>query len=137
MVVPARPWRAGADNDTLWQTAGDEEVAGKPPVQKNSGWESLVRMQALCLAGLCLLASVRAAPAGDAAGLYARITDAYMTGKFDDLDAALRQAAARTGDFTAEQKADVSYVRKALAECRPAWWARCKKGRKLRIRQAL
>lgn len=89
--------------------------------------------------GLCLLApgsaaTVRAADAGD---LYARITDAYMTGKFDDLHGALREAGTRMKDLTAEQKTDVLYVRRALVECRPAWWARCKKGQNVRIRQGI
>ena len=77
------------------------------------------------------------APAGEGANLHARIEKAYMAGDWDDLDAALRAAPKALGDLTDEQKADVAYVRTTLAQCRPAWWAACKAGKKTRIRQEL
>ena len=91
-----------------------------------------MRLHVSFLVGLCLLASARAsAPRSVSTGdLYARITDAYMMGNFDDIDDALGRAAGRMDSFTADQKADIRYVRQALAECRPAWWVRCKKARK-------
>jgi hypothetical protein len=90
------------------------------------------------LASLFLLTSAQAAkPGGDAGDLYSRITDTYMTGKFDDLKGALAQATRRMKDFTAEQKADILYVRRALAECRPKWWYACKVGKKTLIRQTI
>ncbi len=94
----------------------------------------------VCLpASLCLLTAALAAPARAADDhLYERIANAYMTGKFDDLSQALREAPKRMGELSAEQKADVLYVRQALGECRPAWWGLCKKGqKKVRIRQKL
>jgi hypothetical protein len=98
-----------------------------------------MELRILLVAALGLLApgpagAARAAEAGD---LYARIADAYMMGRFDELDEALREAGKRMGELTAEQKAGVLYVRKALAECRPAWWALSKKGRKTPVRQKL
>lgn len=91
----------------------------------------------LLVACLCLSAPWAPAPAraADAGDLHARITDAYMSGKFDDLDQALGEASKRTAVLTPEQKADVKYVREALTECRPAWWAQCKQGKPVRIRQ--
>jgi len=96
-----------------------------------------VELRAFIVAGLCLLVGVppASARAADADGLYARIADAYMTGKFDELDTALGGAAKQMDRFTDEQKADVVYVREALAECRPSWWAACKQGKQARIRQ--
>ena len=91
------------------------------------------------LASLCLVTSARAAaaPRGDAGDLYSSITDAYMTGKFDDLEGALDRAAKRMKDFTAAQKTDILYVRKTIAECRPKWWDACKAGKRTVIAQAI
>jgi hypothetical protein len=97
-----------------------------------------VKLYVSFLASLCLLTSARAAePGGDAGDLYSRITDTYMTDKFDDLKGALTKATGRLKDFTAEQKTDILYVRRALAQCRPKWWHECKAGKKTRIRQAI
>jgi hypothetical protein len=107
--------------------------------EENYRRENVVKLHITFVAGLCLLAVGPVAPARAAGAddLYARITDTYMTGKFEELDAALGDAAKRMKDFSAEQKTDVLYVRKALAECRPAWWTQTQKGRKTRIRQVL
>ena len=97
-----------------------------------------MKLRTFLAAGLCLLAAGAATSrAADATALYDRIADTYMMGKFEDLDKALAEAAKRMGDFTPEQKADVLYVREALAECRPAWWAACKQGKRVRIRQPI
>jgi len=94
---------------------------------------------ALFPACLCLLVSVArgAEPSADAGELYSKITDAYMTGKFTQLNAHLAQATRRMREFTPEQKADILYVRKAIAECRPKWWFACMAGRKTLIRQTI
>jgi len=97
-----------------------------------------VKLYISFLASLCLVASVPAAkPGGDAGDLYSSITDAYMTGKFDDLKDDLVKATRRMKDFTPAQKTDILYVRKAIAECRPKWWYACKAGRKTLIRQPI
>jgi len=90
--------------------------------------ETIVKLRAFLVASLCLLA---AAPAGAAEGgdLYARISDAYMMGETGKLSAALTEAAGSMGSFSDSQKADILYVRQALAECRPAWWDKCKTAR--------
>jgi len=98
-----------------------------------------MRLYASFLVSLCLpvLASAATTRPADAKDLYARITETYMMGKFDDLAVALKESTRRMKDFTAEQRVDILYVRKALAECRPAWWHACKKGKKVSITQAI
>jgi len=95
---------------------------------------------ALALAiGLTALAATAAAgapkpeaapvAAPDAGDLYARIAEAYMKGNWDELDAALRAPPRELSRLTPAQRADITYVRQAMAECRPAWWQPCKAGR--------
>lgn len=68
-----------------------------------------------------------AARAGD---FHARLLSAYMDGKWDELDKALAARPAELAGLTAEQRADVAYVRQAMAEARPPWWKLCKAGQK-------
>jgi len=73
----------------------------------------------------------KAAPAeskGDE--LLARITAAYMDGNWEDLDKALAARPAEMARLSRAQRADVDYVRQALAECHPAWWNILKAGKK-------
>ena len=97
-----------------------------------------MKLRIVFVASVCLwAAAATGARAADATALYDRIADAYMTGRFEDLDTALAEAAKRMVDFTPEQRTDVLYVRAALAECRPTWWAACKQGKRVRIRQPI
>jgi len=96
----------------------------------------------LCISfivSLCLpaLAGGASATKVDAGELYSKITDAYMTGKFDELKTSLAQSIRLMRHFTAQQRVDILYVRKALAECRPKWWDACKAGKKTFIKQPI
>ncbi len=92
---------------------------------------------ALCLAVLMGPAAPRAAAADPPEGLYDRLTWAYMDGSWDVLGQALAEAKRSSSSLTRDQREDVAYIARALAECRPGWWAACKAGRKTRIRQLL
>jgi hypothetical protein len=72
------------------------------------------------------------APSAQAAALHAKLTAAYMDGDWD----AVAQHLTAGGKLTMQRdmKADFDYVRSAMLECRPAWWAACKEGRKTPIR---
>ena len=59
--------------------------------------------------------------------LYDRVVEAYLTDKWDELDVMLNAQANDLATLTAPQAADVSYIRQALVECRPTWWAQSKK----------
>ena len=92
---------------------------------------------------LGLLAATAGAGGGSAANagpaiasrvdLYQRIVNAYRMAEFADLDKALQEPASAFAALSAEQQADVAYIRQALAECRPAWWLKCREGRKVDI----
>jgi len=73
-----------------------------------------------------------AATEGKADDLYARVASAYMDGRWEDLAKALAEAAKPAGAkaLGKEQRADVDYVRQAMAECRPAWWNALTAGKK-------
>ena len=97
----------------------------------------LISLSALLLAFACCAAPAaeqeKAVPAeGKGDELLARVTSAYMGGNWEDLDAALAAAAkpAAMKTLSKAQKADVDYVRQAMAECRPAWWNTLKAGKK-------
>ena len=62
--------------------------------------------------------------------LLARITAAYMDGNWEELDKALSARPAEMARLTRTQRADVDYVRQALAECRPPWWNTLKADKK-------
>ena len=68
-----------------------------------------------------------AAKAGD---FHPRLVSAYMDGKGDELDKALAARPAELAGLTPGQRADVAYVRQAMAEARPPWWKLCKAGQK-------
>ena len=104
-------------------------------------------MKSLCLSVLFVTAGVVATSAGARRptgaetappdGLYDRIVWAYMDGQWEELASALAAANKSAAPLTPPQRADVAYVRQALAECRPAWWLSCKSDRKTPIRHTL
>ncbi|MCX5677352.1 MAG: hypothetical protein NTX87_20400 [Planctomycetota bacterium] len=104
----------------------------------------LIAFSALLLAFACCAAPAaeqgKPAPAeGKSDELLARITSAYMGGNWEDLDAALAAAAkpAEMKALSKAQKADIDYVRQAMAECRPAWWNSLKAGKKASFQVAV
>jgi hypothetical protein len=87
----------------------------------------------LFLGGAAALAAEQGKPApaeGKGEDVYARITAAYMGGDWEELAKALAARPAEMARLTRAQRADVDYVRQALAECRPAWWNTLKAGKK-------
>ncbi|MCX5674856.1 MAG: hypothetical protein NTX87_07595 [Planctomycetota bacterium] len=78
-----------------------------------------------------LAAAPKAEPSAAKAGdFHPRLVSAYMDGRGDELDKALAARPAELAGLTAEQRADVAYVRQAMAEARPPWWKLCKAGQK-------
>ena len=77
------------------------------------------------------------APPPDPADLYAQIADAYMKGDFGELEKALQAPPRILAKLSRARQADVTYVRQALAECRPPWWQGCKAGQKTPIQQVV
>ena len=65
---------------------------------------------------------------------YRRIVQAYLDGKWDELDLALLSAADRIAALPAAQQDDVAYIRSAREECHPPWWNLCKAGNKVSFR---
>lgn len=70
-------------------------------------------------------------PAATPEELYGRIVAAYMDGRWDDLEKALRTPTAAR--LPRDQQADVTYIRRTLVECRPPWWTACKNGQKVNL----
>ena len=60
---------------------------------------------------------------------YQRICDDYLSGNWQDLEPALRNGKALAG-LSAEQRAELAAIRKAVGEGRPPWWQMCKAGRR-------
>ncbi|HWE03597.1 MAG TPA: hypothetical protein VG326_14425 [Tepidisphaeraceae bacterium] len=76
------------------------------------------------------------APTTLPAGLHDRIVARYINGTWEELGKELSIEAKNIGALPAAQKADADYIRKAMAECRPAWWKLCKAGQKIKFRPA-
>jgi hypothetical protein len=82
-----------------------------------------------------LASTVLAQPAAPATSSstdpHAALLTAYTGGKWDDIDQMLSTKSKELSALTdPKQKADVSYVRQAVAECRPTWWKACKAGKR-------
>jgi hypothetical protein len=86
----------------------------------------------------CALLYVGAVRAGSAepqqSDSYRRIVEAYLDGKWDELDLALLSAADRIAALSAAQQDDMAYIRAAREECHPPWWNLCKAEKKVQFR---
>ena len=58
----------------------------------------------------------------------------YLAGTWDDLSAEMTTSAKNTLALPPAEKTDVEYIRKTIADCRPAWWKTCKSGTKAKFR---
>ena len=56
---------------------------------------------------------------------YQRICKAYLDGTWEDLEKDLQPGKEPPG-LTTDQREELEAIRKAVAECRPAWWQSCK-----------
>jgi hypothetical protein len=74
------------------------------------------------------------APASE---LMVRVSEEYLSGKWDDLEKELKAPAKDFAGLSAGEQADVKYIRQTLSECRPAWWAKVKTGKKVSFQAAL
>ncbi|MCX5684395.1 MAG: hypothetical protein NT049_12015, partial [Planctomycetota bacterium] len=90
-----------------------------------------VLLAALAAGAAAAAEKEKAAPAeSKGAELIARITETYMDGEWEELDKALGSRPSDMARLNRTQRADVEYVRQALLECRPTWWATLKAGKK-------
>ncbi len=72
------------------------------------------------------------APAAPESETHQRIVDEYLTGKVPELEAELNILTPKQLEaMPAHERADFGYIRQSMAECRPAWWAQCKLGKKI------
>lgn len=74
------------------------------------------------------------ATAPSEARLHDHLVELYLDAKWDDLEPLLAAKVKEINALPAPQKADVLYIRQAVAECRPAWWKQCKTGKKTSFR---
>jgi len=94
----------------------------------------------LLLAGAAAAAAApgKSAPAeGKGDDLYARITAAYMDGNLEELAKAFSVRPVEMTKLSRTQRADVDYIRQAMAECCPAWWNTLKAGKKATVQAVL
>lgn len=73
-------------------------------------------------------------PGQDSGGIYGNATSQYLAGKWDELSVELTSDARAFAALAPAQRADVDYMRRALAESRPAWWKPVKAGQRMRFR---
>jgi hypothetical protein len=57
---------------------------------------------------------------------YEKLEDTYLHFEAEAWDAAYKASLKFAGSFTAKQRADIAYMRKAAQEYRPAWWKNTK-----------
>jgi len=85
-------------------------------------------MRVIALLLLCTLTRVAAAADAPASSdLYGTLVTAYLDGKWEEADQTLSTKSKELAALTdPKQKADVAYLRQAVAEGRPPWWKTCK-----------
>ena len=90
------------------------------------------RLTVILLLGALPLAAVGSAAAADAPALselHTALVAAYLDGKWVEAETMLTGKSKELAALTdAKEKANVTYIRQAMAECRPAWWKTCKAG---------
>jgi hypothetical protein len=72
----------------------------------------------------CLAAEAKneQAATAEAQSCYEQVVDSYLHFEAKAWDAACKASLKFTGSFTAQQKADIAYMRRAAQEYRPDWW---------------
>jgi hypothetical protein len=94
---------------------------------------------------LFVVALLSAAAAAHAAGeareqaaqRYERIAQAFLNSKWTELAEALKMPTSQLRYLTAQQRADIHYIRKAASDCRPRWWKAAKGTKKAKFRVTL
>jgi hypothetical protein len=69
-----------------------------------------------------------------ATGLYQQIVDAYLDGKWDEVERGLLAPPEKLAALNAREREDIAYIRLAREECHPPWWNLCKSGQKVQFR---
>ena len=87
---------------------------------------------AICLGGVT--AARTTAATLDANDLHDVLVGQYMNGKWEDLEKDLTAKKLEIDKFTGVEAADMKYIRQTMAECRPAWWAKCKENQLFEFR---
>jgi len=77
-------------------------------------------------AGLAADAKNEQAATAEAQNCYEQLVDTYLHFEAKAWDAACKASLKYTGSFTAQQRSDVAYMRKAALEYRPDWWKNTK-----------
>ena len=67
-------------------------------------------------------------------GLYQQIVDAYLDGKWDEVELGLLAPPEKFATLNARELEDIAYIRLAREECHPPWWNLCKVGQKVQFR---
>ena len=70
----------------------------------------------------------------DATDLHDVLVGQYMNGKWEDLEKDLTAKKPEIDKFSGVEAADMKYIRQTMAECRPAWWAKCKENQLFEFR---
>src|SRR4051794_2547947 len=101
------------------------------------------RATAISLRALAYLAILFASAASTWAAessadeLYRRIVDAYLDGRWGDVEAGLLSSPDKLAALNARQQDDLAEIHKARDECHPLWWESCKQGKKVAFRPTL
>ena len=66
--------------------------------------------------------------------VFAQLVSNYLNGKWDDVATDLKARSKEVVALPPARRADVEYIRRTIAECRPDWWAQCKAGGVVRFR---
>ena len=88
-------------------------------------------LAAIAAAILISTCTAYAAPPAAAPGSFKELSDLYLQGKLEDFSAAL--SGFSDAALTPAEKTDLAYLKKAYAECRPAWWSLAKQGKPTQI----
>jgi hypothetical protein len=81
--------------------------------------------------------TLRAEDAGTAPTVRDRIIGEYLNGNWDEAEADIAANPRELTGPPTPARADLEYVRKTIAECRPAWWKQSKAGKKFVFRAAV
>jgi len=91
-------------------------------------WVAIVSVElAACSGGgFAQAADVKADGKAEAKAAYDKAAAAYLTSKWEELPDAQREAYRHAARLTADQRADLAYIRQTAPEFRPPWWKQCK-----------
>ena len=100
------------------------------------------RISALAVVGMLQVSAVAAPAAEEAArreatAAYEEAAKAYLNSRWTELKEALPAASRHTTRMTAQQRADLVYIRNTAPTFRPAWWKACKSTTEAKFRATI